>query len=100
MSGGRSASGYHADRSRWAPAGRADRSDARPQGPRRAVETTLKRIRDAGRIPGTLVVEDDIGYYASIGTQFFYIHSDPFLRSGIGRMKNLAGAGRVLLGQP
>ena len=58
-----------------------------------AVETTLRRIRDAGRVPGTLVVEDDIEYYASIGTRFLYIHSDPFLRSGIRRLKDLAVAG-------
>jgi 2-keto-3-deoxy-L-rhamnonate aldolase RhmA len=62
------------------------------------VETTLARIRDAGRIPGTLVVEDDIGHFAAIGTRFFYIHSDPFLRSGIRRMKEEAErAARAIL---
>lgn len=58
-----------------------------------AVETTLKRIRDGGRIPGTLVTEADIEHYAAIGTRFFYIHSDPFLRAGVKRMKDLADAG-------
>ena len=57
------------------------------------VDRTLERIREAGRTPGTLVVEDDIQHYASIGAQFLYIHSDPFLRSGIRRMKELARAG-------
>jgi 4-hydroxy-2-oxoheptanedioate aldolase len=57
------------------------------------LDRTLERIRDAGRIPGTLVVEDDIEHFSSAGAQFLYIHSDPFLRSGIRRMQELARAG-------
>jgi 4-hydroxy-2-oxoheptanedioate aldolase len=57
------------------------------------VDETLGRIKAAGKTSGTLVVEDDIRHYASIGAQFLYIHSDPFLRNGVNRMKELARAG-------
>ena len=38
---------------------------------------------------GTLVREVDIGHWTEKGGQFLYVHSDPFLRAGITRMKSL-----------
>jgi len=35
----------------------------------------------AGKIAGTLVTADELPYWLEKGVQFFYVHSDPFLRS-------------------
>ncbi|MBL8697653.1 MAG: 2,4-dihydroxyhept-2-ene-1,7-dioic acid aldolase [Alphaproteobacteria bacterium] len=67
------------------------RGQKRPQPVLDAVENAIARIRKSGRIAGTLVTEDDIALYAGLGTGFFYLHSDPFLRTGLEMMRQRAG---------
>jgi 4-hydroxy-2-oxoheptanedioate aldolase len=49
----------------------------------------VAKIRAAGKIAGTLVFEHEIERWTKAGVQFFYIHSDPFLRTGLARMRLL-----------
>jgi 2-keto-3-deoxy-L-rhamnonate aldolase RhmA len=54
------------------------------------IQTALARIRDAGKISGTLVTAEDVARWCEAGAQFLYIHSDPFLREGLARMRALS----------
>lgn len=47
------------------------------------VALAVDKIRVAGRVAGTLVTTDELPHWLQKGVQFFYIHSDPFLRRGI-----------------
>ena len=42
----------------------------------------VDRIRAAGKVTGTLVTADELPHWRQKGVQFFYIHSDLFLRLG------------------
>ena len=53
------------------------------------VEFITKKIKAAGKIAGTLVTEDDVEHWTKAGMQFLYIHTDPFLRAGINRIKKI-----------
>lgn len=66
------------------------RGQPRPRDVLDLVETTLTRIRAAGRIAGTLVIEEDIGHWSRFGAQLLYCHVDPFLRDKIEVMHGLA----------
>lgn len=61
----------------------------RPREVIEAIEDVFARTRAAGKATGTLVREIDIGHFTRKGAQFLYIHSDPFLQTGIARMKTL-----------
>ncbi|WP_226627883.1 HpcH/HpaI aldolase family protein [Alloyangia pacifica] len=61
----------------------------RPKEVVEAIEDVFSRTRAAGVATGTLVREVDIAHFTGKGAQFLYIHSDPFLKSGIARMKSL-----------
>ena len=50
------------------------------------------KIRAAGKIAGTLVFEHEMERWSKAGVQFFYIHSDPFLRGGLARMRALSAS--------
>lgn len=63
--------------------------EERPQPVQDAVAGAVAKIRAAGKIAGTLVFEHEIERWAKAGVQFFYIHSDPFLRIGLARMRLL-----------
>jgi 4-hydroxy-2-oxoheptanedioate aldolase len=64
--------------------------EERPQVVQEAVGAAVAKIRAAGRIAGTLVFEHEMERWAKAGVQFFYIHSDPFLRTGLARMRKLS----------
>lgn len=52
------------------------------------VAVAVDKIRAAGKIAGTLATLDEIPYWRGKGVQFFYVHSDPFLRRGLAAVKN------------
>ena len=66
--------------------------EERPQPVQDAVADAVRRIRAAGKIAGTLVFEHETERWAKAGVQFFYIHSDPFLRGGLARMRELSAS--------
>ena len=66
------------------------RGQSRPKEVLDAVEKTLARIRKAGKIAGTLVIEEDIAHWSKHGAQLLYCHIDPFLRDKIEAMHKLA----------
>lgn len=63
----------------------------RPRDVQDAIADGVSRIRAAGKVAGTLVFEHEMERWAKRGVQFFYVHADPFLRSGLARMRELAG---------
>jgi len=54
------------------------------------VDETLRRIRAAGKIAGTLVVRQDVEHLVSVGAQLLYYHADPFVVEGVGAMRKLS----------
>jgi 4-hydroxy-2-oxoheptanedioate aldolase len=66
--------------------------EERPQLVQDAVAGAVAKIRAAGKIAGTLVFEHEMERWAQAGVQFFYVHSDPFLRTGLARMRKLAAS--------
>ncbi len=62
------------------------RGQSRPREVLDAVEKTLAHIRKAGKIAGTLVIEEDIAHWSKHGAQLLYCHIDPFLRDKIEAM--------------
>lgn len=72
----------------YSPALPAD--EKRPAEVAEAIEHVFGKVRAAGLATGTLVREVDIGHWTEKGGQFLYVHSDPFLRAGMTRMKSLA----------
>lgn len=52
-----------------------------------AIEHVFGMVRAAGLATGTLVREVDIAHWVKVGGQYLYLHSDPFLRAGMTRMK-------------
>jgi 2-keto-3-deoxy-L-rhamnonate aldolase RhmA len=66
--------------------------EERPQPVQDAVAGAVAKIRAAGKIAGTLVFEHEMERWAKAGVQFFYIHSDPFLRTGLARMRKLSAS--------
>jgi len=63
----------------------------RPQAVIDKVGFAVDKIRAAGKIAGTLVTADELPYWLEKGVQFFYIHSDPFLRLGLNGIKKSLG---------
>jgi 2-keto-3-deoxy-L-rhamnonate aldolase RhmA len=63
----------------------------RPQAVIDKVALTVERIRAAGKVAGTLVTADELPYWLEKGVQFFYVHSDPFLRVGLNGIKKSLG---------
>ncbi|KPF41448.1 HpcH/HpaI aldolase/citrate lyase family protein [Rhizobium sp. AAP43] len=51
------------------------------------VAVAVEKIREAGRIAGTLVTAEELPHWLERGVQYFYIHTDPFLRRGIAGVK-------------
>jgi 2-keto-3-deoxy-L-rhamnonate aldolase RhmA len=64
-------------------------NEPRPKEVVEAIEEVFGKVRAAGLATGTLVREVDITHWTQKGGQFLYIHSDPFLVSGLTRMKSL-----------
>jgi hypothetical protein len=63
----------------------------RPQAVMDKVGFTVDKIRAAGKVAGTLVTADELPYWLEKGVQFFYVHSDPFLRLGLIGIKKSLG---------
>ncbi len=61
----------------------------RPQAVQEAVASAAARVRAAGKVAGTLVFEHEMARWIAAGVQFFYVHSDSFLRTGLARMRAL-----------
>ncbi|WP_349962960.1 aldolase/citrate lyase family protein [Rhizobium sp. ZPR3] len=61
--------------------------EARPVEVREKVGEAVRKIRSAGKVAGTLVTADELPVWFEQGVQFFYIHSDPFLRRGIAAVR-------------
>lgn len=61
--------------------------EPRPAPVREQVAVAVEKIRNAGKIAGTLVTADELPYWREKGVQFFYVHTDPFLRLGIEGIK-------------
>jgi 4-hydroxy-2-oxoheptanedioate aldolase len=55
----------------------------RPQAVLDLVDATLRRIRAAGKIAGTLVVRQDVEHLVLAGAQLLYYHADPFGHEGV-----------------
>ncbi|WP_320199537.1 HpcH/HpaI aldolase family protein [Agrobacterium sp. rho-13.3] len=51
------------------------------------VAVAIEKIRAAGKIAGTLATADELPHWLEKGVQFFYMHSDPFLRLGMNGIK-------------
>jgi 2-keto-3-deoxy-L-rhamnonate aldolase RhmA len=64
-------------------------SEPRPAEVVAAIEHVFAKVCAAGLATGTLVREVDIGHWTRKGGQFLYLHSDPFLKMGMDRMKSL-----------
>lgn len=62
---------------------------SRPREVVERIEHVFRTVRAAGKVAGTLVNSDDIGHWTAKGGQYLYIHSDPFLKSGIETVKRL-----------
>ncbi|MCR6497416.1 aldolase/citrate lyase family protein [Shinella sp. CPCC 101442] len=57
------------------------------------VAEAVDKIRTAGKVAGTLATLEEIPHWRAKGVQFFYVHSDPFLRLGLTAVKSaLAGS--------
>ena len=61
----------------------------RPADVQEKIAGAVKKIRAAGKIAGTLVFEHEAARWSQVGCTFLYIHSDPFLRDGIRRMREI-----------
>lgn len=61
--------------------------EPRPAEVREKVGEAVRKIRAADKVAGTLVTADELPGWLEHGVQFFYIHSDPFLRRGIASIK-------------
>lgn len=62
----------------------------RPQPAVDLIDQTLRRIRAAGKIAGTLVVKHDVAHHVSLGAQLLYYHADPFVAEGVAAMRKLS----------
>jgi len=65
--------------------------EPRPQALIDKVGYAVEKIRAAGKVAGTLVTADEMPYWLEKGVQFFYVHSDPFLRVGMNGIKTMLG---------
>jgi 4-hydroxy-2-oxoheptanedioate aldolase len=63
--------------------------EERPKDVVERVAYAVRKIRDAGKVPGTLVTADEMPGWLEKGVQYFYVHSDPFLRLGLNRIKSI-----------
>ncbi|WP_342363786.1 HpcH/HpaI aldolase family protein [Terrarubrum flagellatum] len=61
----------------------------RPESVVRKVGEAVAKIRAAGKIAGTLATLEELPTWRKSGVQFFYIHSDPFLRRGMNEVHQL-----------
>ncbi|ACP27167.1 putative HpcH/HpaI aldolase/citrate lyase family protein [Sinorhizobium fredii NGR234] len=65
--------------------------EPRPAEVMEKVAYAVEKIRSAGKIAGTLVTAEELPHWLDRGVQFFYIHSDPFLRRGLAGIQTALG---------
>lgn len=65
--------------------------EPRPDVVMEKVAIAVDKIRAAGKIAGTLATLDEMPHWRERGVQFFYVHSDPFLRRGLAAVKKALG---------
>jgi 2-keto-3-deoxy-L-rhamnonate aldolase RhmA len=63
--------------------------EERPKDVVERVAYAVRKIRDAGKVAGTLPTADEMPGWLEKGVQYFYVHSDPFLRLGMNRIKSI-----------
>jgi 4-hydroxy-2-oxoheptanedioate aldolase len=63
----------------------------RPPAVTERVQLAVTKIRAAGKIAGTLVTLDELPFWRERGVQYFYMHSDPFLRLGLASVTKALG---------
>ncbi|MBG0507474.1 2,4-dihydroxyhept-2-ene-1,7-dioic acid aldolase [Agrobacterium sp. MOPV5] len=61
--------------------------EPRPEVVIEKVAIAVDKIRAAGKIAGTLATLEEMPHWRERGVQFFYVHSDPFLRRGLAAVK-------------
>ncbi|MGV2065205.1 HpcH/HpaI aldolase family protein [Agrobacterium sp. 22-226-1] len=61
--------------------------EPRPDVVMEKVAIAVDKIRAAGKIAGTLATLEEVPHWRERGVQFFYVHSDPFLRRGLAAVK-------------
>lgn len=61
--------------------------EPRPTAVMDMVAVAVDKIRAAGKVAGTLATAEELPHWLEKGVQFFYIHTDPFLRRGIAGVK-------------
>jgi 4-hydroxy-2-oxoheptanedioate aldolase len=61
--------------------------EPRPAAVMEKVGVAIEKIRKAGKIAGTLATANELPHWLDKGAQYFYIHTDPFLRRGIASIK-------------
>lgn len=61
--------------------------EPRPEVVMEKVAIAVDKIRAAGKIAGTLATLEEMPHWRERGVQFFYVHSDPFLRRGLAAVK-------------
>ena len=64
--------------------------EERPQQLQDVGAGAVRKNRAAGKVAGTLVFKHEMQRWAKAGVQFFYIHSDLFLREGLRQKRSLA----------
>ena len=65
--------------------------EPRPKDVMEKVAYAVHEIRDAGKVPGTLVTADEMPQWLEKGVQYFYVHSDPFRRIGTSHVNSILG---------
>ncbi len=65
--------------------------EPRPAQVMEKVAYAVEKIRSAGKIAGTLVTAEELPHWLERGVQFFYVHSDPFLRRGLAGIHTALG---------
>ncbi|MCZ4432116.1 aldolase/citrate lyase family protein [Agrobacterium sp. SOY23] len=63
--------------------------EPRPEVVMDKITVAVDKIRSAGKIAGTLATLEELPHWRERGVQFFYVHSDPFLRRGIAAVKQI-----------
>jgi 2-keto-3-deoxy-L-rhamnonate aldolase RhmA len=63
----------------------------RPKAVTERVDFAVKRIREAGKVAGTLATSDELPFWLERGVRYFYVHSDPFLRIGPADVRKMLG---------
>lgn len=65
--------------------------EERPQAVQDAVRGAVATIRAAGKVAGTLAFQHEIARWVEAEVQFFYLHSDPYLRQGLRQARAALG---------